>query len=235
MDALKILSGGAAQGLVESLAPAFETRSGRRIDGEFGAVGTMAAKLRAGAPTDLVILTDAIVMALERDGFVVPGSITPLGRVETAVAARDGDPRVAIGDRIALRAAFLAADALFVPDMISSTAGQHVAKILDQLGIAAQMKTRLHEFPNGATAMREMAKQDVMRPIGCTQSTEIIRTPGLTLIGPLPPDCALATIYSAAVMTQASDATVAQMLIDILTAPDHADIRAHAGFLTVDR
>lgn len=231
MNALKILSGGAAQGLVESLASTFEARTGWRIDGEFGAVGTMAAKVLAGAAVDLVILTEAIVDALDREGLVVPGSATPVGLVETAVAVRAGDPVVAIGDADALRAAFLAADALFVPDMQSSTAGQHVAVVLDQLGIAAQMRTRLHESPNGATAMRKLAESAFARPLGCTQSTEIIRTQGLTLVGALPPQCALATVYTAAVMRQASDPSVAQALIAILTAPDHASVREGAGFL----
>ena len=231
MKVLTILSGGAAQGLVKSLSAAFEARSGWRIDGEFGAVGTMADKLRAGAAADLVILTDAIVEALEREGVVVAGSATPIGLVETAVAARNGDPVPAIDDADHLRTAFLAADALFVPDMQSSTAGRHVAAVLDRLGIAAQMRSRLQESPNGATAMRKLADSAFARPLGCTQATEIIATPGLTLVGPLPPQCALATVYTAAVLRWAADPAIARTLIDLLTAPSNADVRARAGFV----
>ena len=43
MQALKILSGGAAQGLVAALLPEFEAQTGYTIEGEFGAVGAMAA------------------------------------------------------------------------------------------------------------------------------------------------------------------------------------------------
>ena len=46
MTRLNILSGGAAQGLVGSLAPAFKAQTGLDIAGEFGAVGAMADKLR---------------------------------------------------------------------------------------------------------------------------------------------------------------------------------------------
>ena len=55
MSALNILSGGAAQGLVASLAPTFKAQTGLDIEGEFGAVGAMADKLRQGTPTDIVI------------------------------------------------------------------------------------------------------------------------------------------------------------------------------------
>ena len=39
MSSINILSGGAAQGLVGSLAPAFKAQTGLEIAGEFGAVG----------------------------------------------------------------------------------------------------------------------------------------------------------------------------------------------------
>ena len=51
--------------------------------------------------------------------------------------------------------------------------------------------------------MRELAASKAHRPIGCTQTTEIIITPGLTLSGRLPPACALATVYTAAVTARA--------------------------------
>ena len=50
MSRLNILSGGAAQGLVASLTPAFKALTGFDIAGEFGAVGVMADKLRQGTP-----------------------------------------------------------------------------------------------------------------------------------------------------------------------------------------
>ena len=82
-----------------------------------------------------------------------------------------------------LRAALLAADAIFVPDTKASTAGIHVAKVLQQLGIADEVAARLKIYPNGATAMRHLAASDAQRPIGCTQSTEIISTDGRDAVG----------------------------------------------------
>ena len=66
MSSLNILSGGAAQGLVASLAAAFKAQTGFDIAGEFGAVGAMADKLRKGTPTDIVILTAALIAKLAR-------------------------------------------------------------------------------------------------------------------------------------------------------------------------
>jgi molybdate transport system substrate-binding protein len=231
VTALRILSGGAAQGVVADLAPIFKLQTGFNIEGEFGAVGAMADKLRKGAPADIVVLTAAIVAQLAEENRIVPASIADIGRVETAIAVRAGDPPVAIADAATLRDALLAADAIFVPDIGASTAGIHVAKLLRQLGIADDVAARLKIFPNGATAMRGLAESDALRPIGCTQSTEIISTPGVVLSGPLPPGYALSTTYTAAMTRHGANARQAQSLIDLLTGPDQREAREHAGFL----
>jgi molybdate transport system substrate-binding protein len=231
MTALNILSGGAAQGLIASLAPKFREMTGFDIAGEFGAVGAMAEKLRKGTPADIVILTAKIIADLAGENLVSKTSISDVGLVETALAARASDPLVTVTDAASLRAAFLAADAIFVPDTKASTAGIHVAKVLQQLGIAGDVAARLKIYPNGATAMRHLAESDAVRPIGCTQSTEIISTPGVVLSGSLPAGCELATMYTAAVATAAVNARQAQGLIDLVIAPDQATLRKRAGFL----
>jgi molybdate transport system substrate-binding protein len=232
MKNLNILSGGAAQGLVASLAAAFKTKTGFDIAGEYGAVGAMADKLRGGVSTDIVILTAALVAKLADEKLVVRSSIADVGLVETAVAVRAGDPKVEVGDADALRAALLAADAIFVPDTKASTAGIHVAKVLAQLGIAVDVAERLKIYPNGATAMRHLAASDAARPIGCTQSTEIIATKGIVLSGPLPPGCELKTMYTAGVTAQAANAGAAQTLIELLIGSDAQEARSHAGFVS---
>jgi molybdate transport system substrate-binding protein len=231
MSTLNILSGGAAQGLVASLAPKFREKTGFDIAGEFGAVGAMADKLRSGTATDIVILTAKIIADLAGENLVLPASTADVGLVETAVAVRAGDPEVSVRDAASLRAALLAADAIFVPDTKASTAGIHVAKVLQQLGIADAVAARLRIYPNGTTAMRHLAETDAVRPIGCTQSTEIISTPGVVLSGSLPPGCELATMYTAAVAAPAAHAKQAQVLIDLLTAADQRELRQRAGFL----
>lgn len=231
MTGLNLLSGGAAQGLVKSLAPAFKARTGFDIEGEFGAVGAMAEKLLAGRPTDLLILTEALITTLAKEQLVMPATIRNVGAVETALAVRAGDPIAQPTDTAALCMVFLAADAIYVPDIQSSTAGIHVAKVLGSLGIRGETESRLKIYPNGATAMRHLAESRAERPVGCTQSTEIIATPGVTLSGALPPGYDLATTYTAAISADAVRADEAQLLIDLLTGAEHRELRRHAGFI----
>ena len=235
MTNLKILSGGAAQGLVTSLTATFKAQTGFDISGEFGAVGAMAEKLHKGVPTDVVILTAALVAKLAEEKLVVAASVFDVGMVETALAVRKGDPLIKVRDEADLREALLASDAIFVPDTKASTAGIHVAKVLAQLGVADAVAAQLKIYPNGATAMHQLAGSDAKRPIGCTQSTEIISTEGIVLSGPLPRGCELATMYTAGVTTQATNAAQAQALIELLTSADAREPRTRAGFLSAKK
>ena len=230
MKTVAILSGGAAQGLVRGLGDLFKAQTSLDIDGEFGAVGMMADKVRAGTPADLVILTQALLAKLAEEQLVVPSSITDVGRVETALAVRSRDPKVMVTTEADLREVLRSADAIYVPDTKASTAGQHVAKVLDQLGIAYEVASRLKIFPNGATAMRELAASTATRPIGCTQATEIIATDGIALSGALPPGCELVTMYTAGVTAQAAHPKEAAALVALLTGADQKELRQRVGF-----
>jgi molybdate transport system substrate-binding protein len=227
---LHILSGGAAQGLVTALAAQFKADTGYEIAGTFGAVGAMRDKLLAGEPADLLILTRTLIDELSAQGHVVPGSATDIGTVHTAVAVRSGDPTPTVVDAESLRAALLAADAIYFPDPKLATAGIHFAKVLDRLGIAGETSSRLKTFPNGATAMAALAATASPRPVGCTQVTEILNTPGVQLVAPLPSGYELATIYTASVATNARAPEVARQLARLLSSDAAASTRQKAGF-----
>jgi molybdate transport system substrate-binding protein len=227
---LKLLSGGAAHGLVNALSSQFEQETGLRIDGTFDAVGSMAAKLRAGGPADVVILTSGLINALTEEGHVTGGSALTIGTVATAVAVRAGDPAPGIADAAGLRTALLRADGIYFPDPQQATAGIHFAKVIRDLGIWDHVEPHLRTFPNGSTAMRELAAATSERPIGCTQVTEILNTPGVTVIGPLPPGHELATVYTAAVTARAASPDEARRLVTMLASDAAHETRRRAGF-----
>jgi molybdate transport system substrate-binding protein len=227
---LKVLSAGAAQGVVEAVRAPFRAASGAAIDASFGAVGALAERLRAGEHCDVVILTAAMIADLEAAARLAPGTSAPLGRVCTGVAVRAGDPLPAIADRAQLAAALRGAPAIYVPDTLRSTAGIHVADMLKRLGLADELAPRLSIHPNGATAMRALAAAPMRGAVGCTQITEIRNTPGVALVGALPKAFELATVYSTAVTTVAHDPALARQFAEMIAAPENRTLREKAGF-----
>jgi molybdate transport system substrate-binding protein len=227
---LRILSGGAAQGLVNALGPEFKSQTGYEIAATFGAVGAMRDRLLAGAPADLLILTSALIAELAGAGHVVAGSGADIGTVPTAVAVRTGDPAPNIGDGDALRAALRAADGIYFPDPKLATAGIHFAKVIAALGLSEELQSRLRTYPNGAAAMAALAAVKGGRPLGCTQVTEILNTPGLTLIGPLPKGYELATVYTAGLCANARTPELARQFTALLTGNPARGLRERLGF-----
>lgn len=227
---IRILSGGAAQGLLHALGPAFETGEKCRIAAAFGAVGAMRQRLVEDAPCDLVILTRQLIETLAREGHVDPASITDIGVVATGIGIRTGDAPPAVGTADSLREALRDADAIYFPDAKLATAGIHFAGVMERLGLADDLRARVRSFPNGATAMAAMAAQRGGRPIGCTQVTEIIATPGVTLVAPLPAGLGLDTVYTAGVAARAAAPELARKLAAVLAGTESAEARKTAGF-----
>jgi molybdate transport system substrate-binding protein len=227
---LHVLSAGAAQGVVTALAGEFRAQTGYELDCTFGAVGAMKEKLLGGAPADLIILTQALIAGLAGDGKVLPDGSADLGLVRTGVAVRAGDAAPDIASAGALRSALLAAEGIFFPDPEKATAGIHFARVLDGLGIRGEVAPRLKTYPNGATAMRELAQAKGERLLGCTQVTEINNTPGVVLTGLLPQEFELATVYSAGVCAGAASPEAARRFIGLLSGEASRALRAKAGF-----
>jgi molybdate transport system substrate-binding protein len=227
---LHILSGGAAQGVVKTLWSAFSADTGAELKGTFGAVGLMKEKLLAGAACDVLILTEALIDGLIKSGHAVAGTNTPMGRVKTGVAVRAGDPIPDVSTAAGLKASLLEAHGIYFPDPEKATAGIHFVNVLKQLGIYNDVEKNLRAYPNGATAMQHLAQATESGLIGCTQVTEILYTDNVKLVGALPKEFELATIYTAAVSSKAAQPEVARKLVQLLGSEKSRSVRSQGGF-----
>ncbi len=230
---IHLLSGGAAQGLVTALKSTIEQTTDTQLSCTFGAVGLMKQKLLEGAPCDVVILTATLIEQLSASGHVLAGSARHLGPVKTGVAVKHGTPWPQVETAEQLKAAMLAATGIYIPDPKLATAGIHLMKVLTGLGIAGTVASKLRPYPNGNAAMNAMAACDDPHVIGATQVTEILITPGIDLVANLPLEYELATMYTAGVRSTSTCAAQAQAMIDLLTSPEQAALRAKGGFLPV--
>ena len=232
---LNILCAGAVQGIVKALQARFSDETGATVNAKFGAVGAMKEALLDGEPCDVLIVTDTMIVALQSSADLMAQARSPLGSVRTGVAVPEGHALPDVSTPEALKAAMLAASTIYFPDPQRSTAGIHFASVLRQLGIDQDVAGRLRTFPNGATAMREMSADTRVdtngrSAIGCTQVTEINYTPAIRLAGPLPKAFELATVYTAAVASRATQPALAQRFVELLAGPESLALRRQGGF-----
>ena len=151
-------------------------------------------------------------------------------RVLSGGAVKAGVPLPAVGDAGSLKRLLEGAGGVYCPDPQKATAGIHFMKVLKALGLDGALADRLRTFPNGATAMRALSEAPEPQAVGCTQVTEILYTPGVQLAGGLPPEFELATVYTAAVCTQARAPESAAQVAALLASPEAAQLRRSGGF-----
>ncbi len=77
---LQVLSAGAVRSVVTDLSDAFRKETGNTVTLTFGTVGVIKLKLADGAPADVAIMTDAAIDEMARQGAVVEGTRTEIGR-----------------------------------------------------------------------------------------------------------------------------------------------------------
>ena len=82
--------------------------------------------------------------------------------------------------------------------------------------------------------MRALAASKSRQPLGCTQATEIIATPGIVLAAPLPPGCHLATVYSCAIAAKAGTPIEAAEFMAMLSGDPGRDSRRQLGFTLIE-
>ena len=227
---MHVLSGGAAAAVVKAVQAEFEKSTDTSIHGTFSAVGQMRDQLVGGTPCDVVILTKPLIDQLIASGHVVAGSARSLGKVKTGVAVRSGTTHPHVKTREQLHAAMSAAQGIYFPDPDKATAGIHFMNVLKALGLDETMRSKFRVFPNGATAMGEMAKSNESGLIGCTQVTEINYTEGVDLVDVLPAEFELSTDYTLGICTHAQNPAHAELLSDLLTGAASAAVRQQGGF-----
>ncbi len=231
MTTLNIFCAGAAQSVVSQMAAKFQRESGNLIHAEYGAVGAMKARVASGAPTDIVILTAALVDELIAGGEVVAASRADLGKVGTGVAVRAGTPRPDVRTTRALRGNMLAATRIVCPDPAFATAGKVVLRVIEQLGVTAEVTPRLQYFPNGYAAMADLAQSGGLLEMGITQVTEILANPGVTLVGPLPAEVQNMAVYTAGLAVRSAHPERSREFIRRLTGFNAQSMLSAAGFV----
>jgi molybdate transport system substrate-binding protein len=230
MATLRIFSAGAARSVTQQLADLFALETGHRVDAEFAAVGAINARVVGGEPVDVVIVTSSLIEQLQGSGHIAPGERHDLGKVGTGAAVRTGTPLPDVSSTRALRGNLLAANRIICPDPAIATAGKILMRALELLGVADQVRSRLHFFPNGHAAMNWLSVSTGLLEIGITQITEILPIRGVTYVGPLPEELQMRTVYSIGVASNAPNPDAAREFLARALAPSARPMLKAAGY-----
>jgi molybdate transport system substrate-binding protein len=219
-DEITLVAPGGIQAAVQQLIPGFERATGHKVKATFGSGLGTKRQVAAGEPFDVPIIQPPYSEVVA-SGHVVVDSATPLATVAVGVAVRTGQPKPDISTPGAVKKLLLSAKSFSYPDPAGgAAAGVSFTNTLKQLGIADEVKAKIHLARGGAAAMEALAKGDV--EIGLTFVSEILTEPGVEAVGPLPASISTPTSLVAFVSSHARSATAARALVKYLSSPDAA-------------
>jgi molybdate transport system substrate-binding protein len=224
---IKVLTAGAFKQIVVALAPEFEKQTGHKLVIENETVGALVKKIEGGEAFDVTFLSPAAVDDLIKKGKIADGSRVNIARVGVGVMVKEGAPKPDIGSVDAFKQAVLAAKSVAYIDPASGgSSGIYVAKLLEQLGIADQVKPKAKLKQGGYVAdLIESGEAE----LGIHQISEILPVKGVTLVGPLPAEIQNYTVYAAALGAQAKESDAAKALLKALSGPAAAEVLKSKG------
>lgn len=213
--AIKGISSMAMRHVLVEVGDVHERRARQRV--EIVTVGGVEAARRVqdGEAFDFVVLAADAIQKLADGGAVDPGSRTDLARSGVAIAVAAGAPRPDIGSEAALRDAVLKARSL---GYSTGPSGEHLLRLFERWGIAEAIAPRLVQAPSGVPVGTLVARGDV--ELGFQQLSELMHLPGIDVIGALPAEIQVETIFSAAVCIAANSPAAAKAFLAFLASPE---------------
>ena len=169
----------------------------------------------------------------ERIGIIGPngaGKSTLLEMLEGRVAPDSGDvairkgtPKPDISSPEAFKQSMLQAKSILLSDF-GGVGTPHVRKVFERLGIAEEMKRKtIYAKVQGAAGIAQALKETDAQ-MSLNQLQEFATVAEMEIVGPLPGDLGLSTLFSAAVMGSAKNMEAARALVNFMRTPEAATV-----------
>ena len=223
---MKLLSTLAVKGVLDELGPAFERARGVTIEIVFDPTAVMLPRIRAGEQADIAILTRDGIDRLIADGVLAAGSRLDLARSEVGIAVAAGARKPDISTVEAFRRTLL--DAKSIVYSRAGASGIFFARLIDELGVAAEVNAKATIVPGGFTAETVAAGK---AEIAVQQVSELMVVPGVDVVGALPQAIQEYLDFAGAVFAGAADEATGAELLRFLAGAEHAAVYKRRGLL----
>ncbi len=191
-----------------------------------------ASRVESGEAFDLVFLASGALSRLSADGHVDAATVRPIvqSQVAVAVPSGSGEPAgrpdgPAFADAAELRDALRSATRIGYSTGPSGTA---LVQMIDDWGLTDEIGDRLVQAQPGVPVAKSVAAGTV--DLGFQQLSELVGQPGIRILGTLPKDCAIGTVFGGGVATASASPADAARVLSFLASPEVAPIKQRHAF-----
>ncbi len=181
-----------------------------------------------------MILDSSSADELAKRGLVRGDSKVELARSLMGMVVKEGARKPDIGSVDAFRKVLLDAKSIAYSD---SGSGTYIANVMyAKLGIADQVAGKSRKVrgpPSGEPVAAVVARGEA--EIGFQQVSELIHTPGVSIVGAVPAELQPGFSFSAALTAAAKEPEAAKALIGFLASPESAPVVTQMGLAPIEK
>jgi molybdate transport system substrate-binding protein len=226
---IRVLSVGAVQNGLRSLAADFSKDTGHQVTLTIGSPAVVTQKIKEGFVADAVIVSEPAMDALDKEGIANPESRVRLVATGLGVAVREGAPVPDVSTPEAFKQALTTAKSIAYGDpTLPNQSGEKAEKVLARAGLLDTVKPKVKIIPSQADSQAMIAKGEI--EMGLYNVSEIPEGKGLKYAGPAPAPLQVMVTYEAALMSDGSVPEAARAFITFL-ASDEAQAKWRAARL----
>ena len=212
---LKIMTPRSMWTVLNEIGAQFERTSGYKLNVVTGIAATLANRIVDGESFDVFIGPPVQMDRVIQGSKVIADTRTAIARSGIGVEVRAGAPKPDISSVEAFKQALLNAKSIGYLKQ-EGTSGAYLHGLFDRLGIADAIRSKVTR-PETDVVSELVAKGEI--ELGMVVITQIMTTPGVELVGPIPRELQYYVRWSGGVSSNSAAADVAKQLIRFLTSP----------------
>jgi molybdate transport system substrate-binding protein len=213
---VRFLCADALESSMRELIPEFEKTTGHSVRMMLANAGTNTERVRKGDAADLAIVLPQQWETLRQEGKIDPAVRVAIGKVGLGAFVKKGAARPDISSVEAFKQALLNTRAVALRDPNQrSPVGTYVIALFDRLGIGDDIKPKLRLTADRPYETVVKGAAD----IGFSTIAEIVASPEVDLVGPLPSEIQNFNIFTTAIPINAEQVTATKVFIEYLTSP----------------
>jgi len=212
---LKILTPRSMWTVLKEIGPQFERTSGYKLNVITGTAATLADRIREGEHFDVFIGSPVQMNRVIQNNKIIADTRTAIAHSGIGVEVRAGAPKPDISSVEAFRQALLNAKSIGYLKQ-EGTSGAYLHDLFDRIGISDAIRSKIVR-PEADIVSERVAKGEI--ELGMVVITQIMTTPGVDLVGPIPREVQSYVRWSGGVSANSSAPQAAKALIEFLAGP----------------